>query len=129
MFQTFRVCRASRRDRTAIGRPPGPTLGARRVTGHTVWMTDTSPRPMSDRPAGPLDGVTVLELGTLIAGPHAARLLGDMGADVIKIEPPGKPDPIRTWGQAEVDGHRFYWTVHGRNKKAVTLDLRADRGR
>ncbi|MET4167237.1 formyl-CoA transferase [Gordonia terrae] len=103
-------------------------LGERRVTGHTVLMTDTS-RPMSERPAGPLDGVIVLELGTLIAGPHAARLLGDMGADVIKIEAPGKPDPIRTWGQAEVDGHRFYWTVHGRNKKAVTLDLRSDRGR
>ncbi|GAB85700.1 CaiB/BaiF CoA-transferase family protein [Gordonia rubripertincta] len=80
-------------------------------------------------PPGPLDGVTVLELGTLIAGPHAARLLGDMGADIIKIEPPGKPDPIRTWGQAEVDGHRFYWTVHARNKKAITLDLRSDRGR
>ncbi|MDH3009272.1 MULTISPECIES: CaiB/BaiF CoA transferase family protein [Gordonia] len=80
-------------------------------------------------PPGPLDGVTVLEMGTLIAGPHAARLLGDMGADIIKIEPPGKPDPIRTWGQAEVDGHRFYWTVHARNKKAITLDLRSDRGR
>ncbi|GAB99238.1 hypothetical protein GONAM_08_00290 [Gordonia namibiensis NBRC 108229] len=80
-------------------------------------------------PAGPLEGVTVLELGTLIAGPHAARLLGDMGADIIKIEPPNKPDPIRTWGQAEVDGHRFYWTVHARNKKAITLDLRSDRGR
>lgn len=80
-------------------------------------------------PPGPLDGVRVLELGTLIAGPHAARLLGDMGADVIKIEPPGRPDPIRTWGQAEVDGHRFYWTVHGRNKRAITLDLRSERGR
>lgn len=80
-------------------------------------------------PPSPLDGVRVLELGTLIAGPHAARLLGDMGADVIKIEPPGRPDPIRTWGQAEVDGHRFYWTVHGRNKRAITLDLRSERGR
>ncbi|WP_168702097.1 CaiB/BaiF CoA transferase family protein [Gordonia paraffinivorans] len=95
-------------------------------------MTDNTVAPASAEstaPTGPLDGVTVLELGTLIAGPHAARLLGDMGADVIKIEPPGKPDPIRTWGQAEVDGHRFYWTVHGRNKKAITLDLRSDRGR
>ncbi|MEO9330294.1 CaiB/BaiF CoA transferase family protein [Gordonia aurantiaca] len=95
-------------------------------------MTDNTVAPApaeSTTPTGPLDGVTVLELGTLIAGPHAARLLGDMGADVIKIEPPGKPDPIRTWGQAEVDGIRFYWTVHGRNKKAITLDLRSDRGR
>ncbi|MCK8615771.1 CaiB/BaiF CoA transferase family protein [Gordonia sp. C13] len=91
---------------------------------------DTAAAPNREQfPAGPLEGVTVLELGTLIAGPHAARLLGDMGADIIKIEPPGKPDPIRTWGQAEVDGHRFYWTVHARNKKAITLDLRSDRGR
>ncbi|HUO40523.1 MAG TPA: CoA transferase, partial [Mycobacterium sp.] len=49
-------------------------------------------------PAGPLDGVRVLELGTLIAGPYAGRLLGDLGAEVIKIEPPGAPDPLRTWG-------------------------------
>ena len=90
-------------------------------SGTTGARTPTAP--------GPLDGVRVLELGTLIAGPHAARLLGDMGADVIKIEPPGRPDPIRTWGQAEVDGHRFYWTVHGRNKRAITLDLRSERGR
>ncbi|MGP3705561.1 CaiB/BaiF CoA transferase family protein [Gordonia paraffinivorans] len=95
------------------------------MTDNTVAQASAE----STAPTGPLDGVTVLELGTLIAGPHAARLLGDMGADVIKIEPPGKPDPIRTWGQAEVDGHRFYWTVHGRNKKAITLDLRSDRGR
>lgn len=78
---------------------------------------------------GPLEGLRVLELGTLIAGPFAGRLLGDMGADVIKIEPPGNPDPLRTWGQAELDGHHFFWTVHARNKKAVTLDLRKDRGR
>ncbi len=82
-----------------------------------------------DSPVGALDGVRVLELGTLIAGPFAGRLLGDMGAEVIKIEAPGKPDPIRTWGQAEKDGHRVYWTVHARNKKAITLDLRAPAGR
>ncbi|WP_163756485.1 CaiB/BaiF CoA transferase family protein [Mycobacterium botniense] len=80
-------------------------------------------------PAGALDGIRVLELGTLIAGPFAGRLLGDMGADVIKIEAPGAPDPLRTWGQAELDGHHFFWTVHARNKKAVTLDLRKSRGR
>jgi formyl-CoA transferase len=78
---------------------------------------------------GPLQGVRVLELGTLIAGPFAGRLLGDMGADVIKIEAPGTPDPLRTWGQAELDGHRFFWTVHARNKKAVTLDLRRPQGK
>jgi formyl-CoA transferase len=80
-------------------------------------------------PVGALDGIRVLELGTLIAGPFAGRLLGDMGADVIKIEAPEAPDPLRTWGQAERDGNHFFWTVHARNKKAVTLDLRKDRGR
>lgn len=78
---------------------------------------------------GPLDGIRVLELGTLISGPFAGRLLGDMGAEVIKIELPSSPDPLRTWGQAELDGHHFFWTVHARNKKAATLDLRTERGR
>lgn len=78
---------------------------------------------------GALDGIRVLELGTLISGPFAGRLLGDMGAEVIKIELPGAPDPLRTWGQAELDGHHFFWTVHARNKKAATLDLRTARGR
>ncbi|MUL79550.1 CaiB/BaiF CoA-transferase family protein [Mycolicibacterium sp. CBMA 226] len=78
---------------------------------------------------GALEGVRVLELGTLISGPFAGRLLGDMGAEVLKIELPSSPDPLRTWGQAELDGHHFFWTVHARNKKAVTLDLRTERGR
>ncbi len=78
---------------------------------------------------GALDGIRVIEIGTLISGPFAGRLLGDMGAEVIKIEPPGAPDPIRTWGQAEVDGHHVFWTVHARNKKAVTLNLREPQGR
>ena len=78
---------------------------------------------------GALDGIRVLEIGTLISGPFGARLLGDMGAEVIKIEAPDTPDPIRIWGQAEVDGHHVFWTVHARNKKAVTLNLREDLGR
>ena len=80
-------------------------------------------------PTGALDGIRVIEIGTLISGPFAGRLLGDLGAEVIKIEPPGSPDPLRTWGQAELDGHHFFWTVHARNKKAVTLNLRKERGR
>jgi formyl-CoA transferase len=102
---------------------PDPLLPDQPVLGQTGQMA------ADDIPAGALDGIRVLELGTLIAGPYGARLLGDMGAEVIKIEPPDRPDPIRTWGQAELDGHRFYWTVHARNKKAVTLDLRLPRGR
>lgn len=78
---------------------------------------------------GALDGIRVIEVGTLISGPFAGRLLGDMGADVVKIEPPGAPDPLRTWGQAELHGHHFFWTVHARNKRSVTLDLRQPRGR
>ena len=76
-----------------------------------------------------LDGVRVLELGSIIAGPFCGRLLADHGADVIKIEARGSPDPLREWGQAERDGHRFFWTVHARNKRCVTLDLRSPDGR
>ncbi|MGV9675662.1 CaiB/BaiF CoA transferase family protein [Nocardia sp. NPDC003482] len=78
--------------------------------------------------AGPLDGYRVLELGTLIAGPNCGRLLGDLGADVIKIEAPDRPDPLRDWGQAQ-GGHQYFWTVHARNKRCVSLDLRTDAGR
>jgi formyl-CoA transferase len=94
-------------------------------------VTTTGGQERSDpgNSTGALDGIRVIEVGTLISGPFAGRLLGDMGAEVIKIEPPGSPDPLRTWGQAELDGHHFFWTVHARNKKAVTLNLREARGR
>jgi formyl-CoA transferase len=82
----------------------------------------------TDRPAGALAGIRVLELGTLIAGPFAGRLLGDHGADVVKVEAPDRPDPLRTWGQASEDGRGFFWTVHARNKRCITLDLRQPRG-
>jgi formyl-CoA transferase len=77
---------------------------------------------------GPLEGIRVLELGSLVAGPFAGRLLADMGAEVIKIETSDRPDPLRTWGQGEIDGHRLFWTVHARNKKCITLNLRTPRG-
>lgn len=83
---------------------------------------------MRDVPPGALDGVRVLELGTLIAGPFCGRLLADHGADVIKLEAPDRPDPLREWGQAEQDGHHFFWTVHARNKRCITLDLRRPEG-
>jgi formyl-CoA transferase len=84
--------------------------------------------PASSPPTGALDDIRVLEIGTLIAGPFAGRLLGDQGADVIKIEAPDRPDPLRTWGQAHEDGRGFFWTVHARNKRCITLDLRQPRG-
>ncbi len=79
------------------------------------------PGPNEDR--APLEGVRVLELGTLIAGPFAGRLLADYGADVIKIEQPGTGDPLREWGR-QVDGHGSLWSlVQGRGKRSLALDL------
>ena len=83
----------------------------------------------NDEPTAALHGIRVLELGTLIAGPFCGRLLADHGADVVKVEAPDRPDPLRDWGQAELDGHHFFWTVHARNKRCITLDLRRPRGR
>ncbi|MDP2322909.1 MAG: CaiB/BaiF CoA-transferase family protein, partial [Gammaproteobacteria bacterium] len=76
----------------------------------------------------PLDGYRVLEMGQLLAGPFAASVLGYFGAEVIKIEPPGTGDPIRTW-RIMKDGVSLWWHSLGRNKKSVTLDLRTPRGR
>jgi formyl-CoA transferase len=66
----------------------------------------------------------VLELGTLLAGPFCGQLLGDMGAEVIKIEPPGQGDPMRNWGRQKPGEPSLWWPVIARNKKAITLDLR-----
>jgi formyl-CoA transferase len=89
------------------------------------------PVPRAAREAdgpGPLAGVRVLELGMLLAGPFTGRLLGDMGAEIIKVEPPGKPDPLREWGKARYKGRSLWWGVQSRNKKCVTLDLRTEKG-
>jgi succinyl-CoA---D-citramalate CoA-transferase len=88
---------------------------------------DARARPAADGP-GPLAGLRVVELGMLLAGPFTGRLLGDMGAEVIKVEPPGKPDPLREWGKARYRGRSLWWGVQSRNKKCVTLDLRRERG-
>ncbi|HEY8381266.1 MAG TPA: CoA transferase [Microvirga sp.] len=76
----------------------------------------------------PLEGLRVLEIGHYIAAPFATRVLADLGAEVIKVEPPGSGDPVRKWGAAQ-EGHTYWWSVHGRNKKCVTLNLRSDEGR
>ena len=70
----------------------------------------------------PLDGVRVIDLATLFAGPLATAFLGDFGADVIKVEHPAKPDPARGHGPAK-DGIGLWWKVLGRNKRTVTLNL------
>lgn len=81
---------------------------------------------LKDR-GGPLSGIKVLELGTMIAGPVTATLLADFGAEVVKVEPPGTGDPIRHSGP--FDGEEsLYWNVEGRSKKSITLDLRTPEG-
>lgn len=75
--------------------------------------------------SGPLTGLLVVEMGSLIAGPFCGQLMGDMGADVIKIEAPGEGDPMRHWGQGAKPA---WWRVIGRNKKSVSIDLRQKRG-
>ncbi len=82
---------------------------------------------MSDR--RPLDGIRVVEVGQLLAGPFAGTLLGYFGAEVIKVEPPETGDPIRTWRMVDDDGTSFWWRSLARNKKSVTANLRTDAGR
>lgn len=80
---------------------------------------------MSDDNTGALKGIRVIEFGQLIAGPFCGQLLGDMGADVIKFEPPGAGDPMRQWGNGE---HKVWWEVIARNKRSVTANLRVPEG-
>ncbi len=82
-------------------------------------MTGTTP---------PLSGLRVIELGQLIAGPFCAQLLGDFGAEVIKVEAPDRPDPAREWGAVKKDGHGLLWPVIARNKRSVTINLREEEG-
>jgi succinyl-CoA---D-citramalate CoA-transferase len=77
---------------------------------------------------GALSDLRVLELGTLLAGPFCGQLLGDMGAEVIKIEPPNQGDPMRVWGRQKHGEPSLWWPVVARNKKAITLDLRQSAG-
>jgi crotonobetainyl-CoA:carnitine CoA-transferase CaiB-like acyl-CoA transferase len=71
---------------------------------------------------GPLVGLKVVEFGHYIAGPFCTRLLADLGAEVVKVEPPGG-DPIRGWG-AQKNGHAVWFSIHGRNKLSIELDLK-----
>ena len=77
--------------------------------------------------AGPLDGIRVLELGQLIAGPFASRMLAEFGADVIKIETPVTGDPLRKWRMLH-EGTSVWWAAQSRNKRSVTLNLRDPEG-
>jgi len=85
-------------------------------------MTQTD---VAESPPGALAGIRVIELGQLIAGPFCGQLLGDMGAEVIKVEPPLQGDPMRRWGRGQ---NHLWWEVVARNKYAVSADLRVARG-
>lgn len=76
----------------------------------------------------PLEGIRVLELGSLLAGPFAGQLLGDLGAEVIKIEEPGTGDPMREWGRDKPYGKSVWWPIVARNKKSIELNLRSSGG-
>ncbi|GAA0565330.1 CoA transferase [Paractinoplanes ferrugineus] len=76
----------------------------------------------------PLDDLRVVEFGQLLAGPFCGQLLGDFGAEVIKVEDPGRGDPMREWGREKPHGKSLWWPVVARNKKSVTCDLRQPQG-
>lgn len=111
-------------DEAAI--PSAPAPGVARAAG-----------PVPASPAtGPLTGLRVLELGQLIAGPFAGRMMADFGADVIKVEPPARGgaeggDPLRKWRKLHPDdpsGTSLWWSVQARNKRSITVDLKAAAG-
>ncbi|MFJ7265919.1 CaiB/BaiF CoA transferase family protein [Streptomyces sp. NPDC099050] len=105
------------------GAGTGPTAGG---PGPEPWP---GPTPADARPGqGPLRGLRVLDLATLFAGPLAATLLGDFGAEVVKVEHPTRPDPSRGHGPAK-DGVGLWWKLLGRNKRTMTLDLSSPGGR
>ncbi|WP_367220577.1 CaiB/BaiF CoA transferase family protein [Streptomyces sp. 16-176A] len=112
----------------------GPNTGARPNSGpgpHTNPDQGLGPGPdpsSGARPVPPLAGLRVLDLATLFAGPIAAMLLGDFGAEVVKVEHPAKPDPARGHGPSK-NGVGLWWKLLGRNKRAITLDLSKPGGR
>ena len=82
---------------------------------------------MNNESKGPLAGLKVIELGTLIAGPFCARMLAEFGAEVIKIEAPEGGDQLRQWRKM-YEGTSLWWYVQARNKKSVAINLRAAEG-
>ena len=120
--------RAPRRRACGAGHARARLRGPRRArAAHrrgAAAGTDRVTRADVPDGGGPLAGLRVIELGTLLAGPFTGRLLGDLGAEIVKVEAPGKPDPIRDWGKARYEGRSLWWPVQSRNKKCITLNLR-----
>ena len=79
-------------------------------------------------PFGPLQGLQVVEMGQLLAGPFVGSRCADFGAEVIKVEAPGSGDPIRSWGRLQHEGKTLWWPIMARNKKSVSINLRAAEG-
>ena len=82
-------------------------------------------RPLAD---GPLTGLRAIEFGQLLAGPFVGTLLGDFGAEVVKIEAPPGGDAMRDWGRLRHNDHSLWWSILARNKRSVTLNLREEEG-
>ncbi|HLF42892.1 MAG TPA: CaiB/BaiF CoA-transferase family protein [Acidimicrobiia bacterium] len=83
---------------------------------------------VEDVAVGPLQGIRVIEAGGVVAASFGARLLADMGAEVIKIEAPDRLDPLRYWGRARIDDQALWWPIQSRNKRLITLNLRDPAG-
>ncbi len=88
---------------------------------------DRLARDVTEQPL-PLEGIRILDLSQALAGPYCTMLLGDLGADVIKIEPPGTGDHARQWGPPFVNGESSYFMSVNRNKRSVVLDLKREAG-
>ena len=83
---------------------------------------------MTEDKTGPLSDLRVLEMGQLLAGPFCGQLLGDFGAEIIKVEPPEVGDPMRQWGREKPHGKSLWWPIVARNKKSITVNLRLEEG-
>lgn len=85
-------------------------------------------QPQAGEKMGPLQGIKVVEVGQLLAGPYCGQLLGDLGANVVKVEDPRRGDPMREWGREKPNGVPLWWHLIARNKKSIGLDLRTPQG-
>lgn len=91
-------------------------------------MSSEDNKSLSQQNKGPLSDLRVIEMGTLLAGPFCGQLLGDQGAEVIKVEAPDVGDPMRNWGREKAHGKSLWWPVVARNKKSITVNLRVEEG-
>jgi crotonobetainyl-CoA:carnitine CoA-transferase CaiB-like acyl-CoA transferase len=110
---------------SALARSTTHASGGDEVALRIESEADSEERPGA---SGALEGLRVLELGQLLAGPFAGHLLADLGAEVIKVEQPGAGDPMREWGHDRYRGRALWWPSLARNKKCVSLNLRTAEG-